>query len=107
MINYHGKIYIVDETDVGGYSTETLEEIFLEINNLAIQETGHGIDICVVDHINLLKFGDAKYNVIDTTNKYTSFFRQQSVNWCKTKEPVAMIIVAQSNREGRRICSKK
>ena len=101
-----GKIYIVDETDIGSYSQYALEQKFTEINNLAIQQTGHGIDICVVDHINLLKFGDTGLGVTDTVNKYTTFFRQQAINWCKTKEQVAMIVIAQSNREGRRICKK-
>lgn len=95
-----GKVYIIDDTDIGSYSQYSLEQAFTQINDKAIQETGHGIDICVVDHINLLKFGESKLGTTDAVNKYTTFFRQQAVNWCKTKQPVAMIVLAQSNREG-------
>lgn len=95
-----GKIYIIDDTDIGSYSQYSLEQAFTQINNTAIKETGRGIDICVVDHINLLKFGESKLGTTDAVNKYTTFFRQQAVNWCKTKQPVAMIVLAQSNREG-------
>lgn len=96
----------MDETQIGGYSTDELEELLTEINNLAIQETTHGIDICVVDHINLLKFGDEKYGVTDAVNKYTTFFRKQAINWCNTKEQVAMIVISQANRECEKYWAK-
>lgn len=95
-----GKIYIVDETDIGAYTEDALEEAFTKVNNQAIEETGHGIDICVVDHINLLKFGNSNLGVTDSVNKYTTFFRRQAFNWCKTGESVAMILVAQASRRG-------
>ena len=97
-----GKIYAVDKRDVGSYSLYALEQKFTEINNLAVQQTGHGIDICVIDHINLLKFGESKFDVTDTYNKYASFFREQAFDWCRTKEQVAMIVIAQANRKGKK-----
>lgn len=96
----------MDETQIGGYSTEELELLFAEINNFAIQETGHSIDICVVDHINLLKFEEEKYGVTDTVNKYATFFRRQARNWCNTKEQVAMIVVSQASRECEKYWAK-
>lgn len=101
--NLTGKIYILDEMDIDSYSMENLEQMFIEINNQAIKETGHGVDICVVDSINSLKNRCKVLNEKVSIDRYTTFFRQQSVNWCKTKQPVAMIVLAQSNRKGRRV----
>lgn len=100
MIIYYGKVFILEKADIGSYNEYEIEEKFMEIENISIKETGHGIDICVVDHINLLKFGKKNMNVIDTTNKYATFFREQALDWCGTKKKVAMIVLSQSNTAG-------
>lgn len=38
--------------------------------------------------------------MIDTVNKYATFFRKQALNWCGTDTQVAMIILAQANTKG-------
>lgn len=98
-MNYHGKFYTLDVGDISPYSYENIERALKTINDLAIKETGKGIDLCVVDHINLFKFGDPKLDTTDATNKYTLFFREQAANWCGTKNQVAMLIISQASRE--------
>ena len=56
MITYHGKMYVLDEVDLSPYSTENLRKVLKDLNEQAIDETGRGIDLCIVDHINLFKF---------------------------------------------------
>lgn len=51
-----GKMYVVDETDLEAYSFYAFENKFREIEKLAVEETGHGIDLVVIDHAQLLKF---------------------------------------------------
>lgn len=106
MITYHGKMYVLDEVDLSPYSTENLRKVLKDLNEQAIDETGRWIDLCIVDHINLFKFGDVNFGVIDTINKYSDFFRQQSLNWCDTGKPVAMIVLAQANRECQKYWEK-
>ena len=55
-ISYLGKIYVVDETDLEAYSFYAFENKFREVEKLAVEETGHGIDLVVIDHAQLLKF---------------------------------------------------
>lgn len=100
MIIYHGKVFIVEKADIGSYNLYEMENKFMEVENIAIEKTGHGIDICIVDHINLLKFGDNKIYVLDTINKYATFFREQALDWCGTGKEVAMIVLSQSNKAG-------
>jgi len=98
--SYPGKLYIVGEQDLPNYSLSTLEAKFKEIDKLARKETEHGIDLVVVDHIQLLKFAISGLDTISTINMYVSFFRQQSLSWLHEKRNVSIILLSQANREG-------
>lgn len=98
--SYEGKLYIVGEQDLSDYSLSTLEAKFKEVDKLAREETDHGIDLIVVDHIQLLKFAVSGLDTISTINMYVSFFRQQSLSWLHEKRNVSIILLSQANREG-------
>ena len=95
-----GNLYIVGEQDLGNYSMTSFEAKFKEVDKLAKEQSGHGIDLLVVDHIQLIKFaisGDDPTNVI---NMYVSFFRQQCLSWLHEKRSIAVILLSQANRDG-------
>lgn len=101
MNGYPGKIYIVDEQQLSDRSVVTLETKFKEIDKLAREETGHGIDLLVVDHIQLFKFDlGVRIDTITTINMYVSFLRQQALSWLHEKRQIAVILLSQANREG-------
>lgn len=119
MSNYHGKIKIVNETsimknlqkrnkskDILNNVIENLEKIFNDINDIIKYDTGRGIDLCIVDHINLLKFGDDTNEIQNAVNVYSNFFREQALNWCGTGSPVAMLVVSQANNDGQKYWEK-
>lgn len=96
-------LYIIDETELENYSFFSLQNKFLEIEKLAIKETGKGIDFIIIDHAQLLKFDNSMKSVGNETNvvnAYVSFFRQQVLNWCKTGRQIAGLILSQASREG-------
>lgn len=99
--NLPGKFYVTDETEFDNYSLFTFESKFREIEKLAIEETGHGIDVVFIDHIQLLKFGTGRAtNTGEILNEKVSWFRQNAINWLKTGRPVAFVILSQANRVG-------
>lgn len=101
--NLPGKLYIVDEADFDNYSKFSFEAKFREIDKIAIEETGHGIDVVVIDHVQLLKFGQSmgrSNSTGDVINEYVSWFRQQCMNWLNTERQVAFICLSQANRQG-------
>lgn len=104
--SYQGKLYILDEQSLPDYDMITFESKFKQIDKLARQETGHGIDLVVVDHIQLLKFGVADRDTISTINMYVTFFRRMSLNWLHEKKQVAVILLSQANREGYAFAQK-
>ena len=98
-----GKCYIIDETELEAYSFFALENKFREIEKLAIEETGHGIDLLVIDHAQLLKFDSSMKSIGNETNvvnTYVSFFRQCALNWVKSGNQIAVLILSQASREG-------
>lgn len=95
-----GRLYIVDEQDLPDYATATFEAKFKEIDKMAREETGHGIDLLVVDHIQILKFGIPDTDTISAINFYVSFFRKYSLDWLHEKRQIAVILLSQANREG-------
>ena len=98
-----GKVYIVDETELESYSFYSFEAKFREIDKLAIQETGRGIDLFVIDHAQLLKFDTSMKGIGNETNivnTYVSFFRQCVLNWIKSGRQVSGLILSQASREG-------
>ena len=98
---YDGRIYVVDETEFDSYSQYVFESKFRELEKVAIEETGHGIDVVVIDHIQLLKYGQGRSsNTGEAINEYVSYFRQQAMNWLKTGRQVAFVILSQTNRAG-------
>lgn len=104
-----GKIYVVDETEIEAYSFYALETKFREIEKLATEETGHGIDLLVIDHAQLLKFDSNMKGIGQETNvvnAYVSFFRQEVLNWVKSGKSIAGLILSQSSREGFKEASK-
>lgn len=105
--NLPGNFYIIGEQDLGNYSLSTFESKLKEVDMLAKEETfkktneeDHGIDIVVVDHIQLLKFSDAYRDEFSVINTYVSFFRQQSLSFLHQKREIIVILLSQANREG-------
>lgn len=95
-----GKAYLVGEQDLSNYDLTTLESKFKEVDKLAQNETGKGIDILVVDHIQLLKYAVTNVQENTVINMYVSFFRQQSLSWLHEKKEISVILLSQINRAG-------
>jgi KaiC/GvpD/RAD55 family RecA-like ATPase len=101
-----GKVYFVGEQDLTSYSLNSLEAVFKDIDKRAQQETGKGIDLLVVDHIQLIKFAVTNMDPTTVINMYVSFFRQQSLSWLHTKRQIAVILLSQANRDGHTYAMK-
>ena len=104
--SYPGKLFILDEQQIPDYSIATLETKFKEVDKDAREKTGHGIDLLVVDHIQLLKFSLPDRDTIATINFYVSFFRRQSLSWLHEKRPISVILLSQANRTGYEYAQK-
>jgi replicative DNA helicase len=103
MDNIPGKLYILDETEIDTYTFQSFENKISVCDKLATKETGHGIDLLVIDQAQLLKFSTNMSLAGQETsviNLYVSFFRQQAINFLHSKRPCTVLMLSQLNREG-------
>lgn len=102
-----GVLEIMDDTLIPNYETLTIEEKLKEwdtiIQKKSLEKTGkegHGIDILVIDHVQILKFTKVVENEYALINSYVSFFRQQSLSFLGEDRQIVVILLSQVNREG-------
>lgn len=102
-----GIFYILGERDFYNYEQSEIEYKLKEIDNLMKEKSKlkqedeeHGIDIIVVDHIQLLKYASNIKDEYRLINEYVSFFRRQSLSFLRTKRETIVILLSQVNREG-------
>lgn len=101
-----GNIEIIGEEDLLNYDICEIESKLKEVDELTQSkcktknnEDNHGIDILVVDHIQLLKYASTD-NELSVINRYVSFFRRQSLSFLNQRRPISCILLSQVNREG-------
>lgn len=108
--NYKPHLHIVDETQIYSYTTDGFSALLNDIEKLFIEETGHGIDLIFVDHIQLLKFDENSKKISNETsiiNYWVDYFRKQCMNFLNTKRQIAIILLSQANREGWKYAQKE
>lgn len=60
----------------------------------------HGIDLLVVDHIQLLKYAENEKDEYQLINTYVSFFRRLALSFLNKNKEISVILLSQANREG-------
>lgn len=97
-----GKIYILDEQDIEAYTFFAFDNKLQEIEDKAIEETGHGLDLIVVDHVQQFQYNPTNRNssVNDTINVWVDYFRRQALDFLKSKRSIHVTLCAQLNRQG-------
>lgn len=97
-----GKFYILDEQDIEAYDYFSFDNKLQEIEDLCIKETGKGLDLIIIDHIQMLAFSDQDSKTSENTiiNRWCNYFRSQCLDFLKSKRQVHVILVSQINRQG-------
>lgn len=100
--NMSGKFYILDERDIEAYNYFAFDNKLQEIENLCFKETGKGLDLIIVDHIQMLSFSneDSKSSENTIINGWCNYFRKQCMDFLKSKRAIHVILVSQINRQG-------
>ncbi len=108
-----GTIYFVGEEEFSTINEINITSKLEEVNNLLIErsknygEEDHGIDLLIVDHIQMLKYANVsqrdEYRVV---NEYVNYFRAQSKSFLHTKKPTTVLLLSQTTREGYNYAQK-
>ena len=97
-----GQLHIISEKDLISYETTEFERQLKMVDDSIKKEKGDesGVDIIVIDHVQLLKFGSDVTDEYRVLNSYVSFFRRQALSFLGTGKEIIVILLSQVNREG-------
>lgn len=111
--NLPGLFYMVGENNFISMDTVEIEKLIKDIDKLmkskSQEKTGkedHGIDLLVVDHIQLLKYVESTKDEYQLINNYVSFFRRMSLSFLHQDKQISVILLSQCNREGIKFAQK-
>ncbi len=108
LSNLKGSFQIIGETDLVNYEfTEIERQLKLVDRNIRNRNNDdHGIDLVVVDHMQLLKYASSTKDEYQVMNNYVSFFRKQALSFLGTEKEISIILLSQVNREGMAYAQK-
>lgn len=100
--NIKEHLIIIDEKDVGLNTFSSYTKLLAEIDRKFQNKTGKGLDILIVDHMQLLKnntdlINDNPYIIV---SKWVDYFRRNTTNFLNTGRTISTILVSQVNRKG-------
>ncbi len=97
-----GQLHIISEKDLISYETTEFERQLKMVDDFIKKEKDDesGVDIIIIDHVQLLKFGNNVADEYRVLNSYVSFFRRQCLSFLGTGKEIIVILLSQVNREG-------
>lgn len=100
--NLSGSFQMIGDNDLSSYEFSHLESKFKLIDKHLKSKNNddHGIDLIVVDHIQLLKYASSTKDEYKVMNEYVDFFRNQSIKFLGKDRQISVILLSQVNREG-------
>lgn len=101
-------LIVYDETDIDLNTYGSFSKLFYQADSNFKKKTGKGVDLIIIDHLNLLKFesGEKVQNDYSAVNHWMSFFRKNAINFLGQKKQIAILCACQSSREGYKTAVK-
>lgn len=101
-------LIVYDETDISSNTYHVFDKLLSQADKEFIKNTGTGVDMVIVDNLNLLKFGNngKLQNDYSAVNHWMSYFRKNCIDFIGQKKQVAMLCACQSSREGYKDAKK-
>ena len=96
-----GNIYVVGEWDFNTTSSREMQIKLMEVENYARTHSGHGIDLLIVDYIQLFKqytdtYAQGEYSVL---GMWVNDFRKMSQNYLGLGKEIPIVLLSQLNRD--------
>lgn len=97
-----GTFHMIGESDLVSYEFTEIERQLKMIDKYIKDnsDSDHGIDLIIVDHIQLLKYASNTKDEYKVMNEYVSFFRRQALSFLGDDRLISIILLSQVNREG-------
>lgn len=91
---------VCDETNFNFNSTSSFDNLFSKIDKEFISNTSKGIDLVIIDHLNLLKYVDSNdMNDYSRVNHWMSYFRKNCKNFINRHRQICILAAVQCSRD--------
>lgn len=99
--NLKGNLYIVDEWDFDVTSINSLQEIFMLVEEYAQVHTGKGLDLIIIDYVQLFKVHKEALirNEYEALSRWANDLRRITTNFLGQNRMITMLLVSQLNRD--------
>lgn len=99
--NFSQHLVIVDECDFNSDTSYNFDSMFKIVDSTFIENTGRGVDLVIIDHLNLLKFNSSnEQNDYAKINHWMAYFRKNCKNFATKHKEVCIVVAVQSSRAG-------
>ena len=100
---YKKHLALIDSKDIGLNSFSNYTKLLSKIDKQFIKETGSGVDIIIVDHIQMLKNNNDLIgnNSHELVSKWVDYFRRNTIDFLGTGRTIATFVVSQVSRKGQ------
>ena len=104
-----GQLYVITEWDFDTTDSVALENKLMEVEDYAKSHTSKGIDLIIVDYIQLFK----QYKQLNLTGEYNIItnwvndFRKMSLNYLGQNKEIPIVLLSQLNRDAFNDFKKK
>jgi hypothetical protein len=102
--NLPGNLHVLEEWDFDTTDPKSLIGRMIEVEDYSIEHSGRGIDLIIVDYIQLFKRfeGGSNSSEYEIISQWVNFFRQMSLVYLRTPKAtrkMPIILVSQLNRD--------
>ena len=94
-----GNLYVIDEWDFDSNNINSLQEIMFLVEEYAQKHTGKGLDLIVIDYIQLFKQYEDTRNEYEALSKWVNDLRRISRNFLGQNHEITMLLLSQLNRD--------
>lgn len=94
-----GNLYVIDEWDFDSNNINSLQEIMFLVEEYAQKHTGKGLDLIVIDYIQLFKQYEDIRNEYEALSKWVNDLRRISRNFLGQNHEITMLLLSQLNRD--------
>lgn len=97
-----GNLYILTEWEFDTTNSGSLQSKLFEIEDYSIKQTGRGIDMLIVDYIQLFKQYKSNEHVqgeYSVLSRWVDDFRKMSLNYLGQNKQIPVVLLSQLNRD--------
>ena len=95
----NGQLYVLSAEEFNTTSPESLKDRLITIETMAKEKTGKGVELVIVDYIQLFKNYDKTSNEYEAYSNWVNYYLSLSNNYLVANNSIPIVLLSQVNRD--------